>query len=86
MEGLDVSHHTRISPRGGEKSFFLTSSFYRMSVMASPKKGPSLLTGWVSRSEGRRAETVRDARFSCSLPRISSILYRYSIVECWYSK
>ena len=54
--------------------------------MASPKKGPSLLTGWVSRSEGRRAETVRDARFSCSLPRISSILYRYSIVECWYSK
>jgi hypothetical protein len=27
MRGLDVSHHTRISPRGGEKSFFLTSSF-----------------------------------------------------------
>ena len=27
MKGLDVSHHTRISPRGGEKSFFLTSSF-----------------------------------------------------------
>jgi hypothetical protein len=26
MRGLDVSHHTRISPRGGEKSFFLTSS------------------------------------------------------------
>ena len=25
--GLDVSHHTRISRRGGEKSFFLTSSF-----------------------------------------------------------
>ncbi len=25
--GPDVSHHTRISPRGGEKSFFLTSSF-----------------------------------------------------------
>jgi hypothetical protein len=25
--GLDASHHTRISPRGGEKSFFLTSSF-----------------------------------------------------------
>ncbi len=25
--GLDVSHHTRISPRGGEKYFFLTSSF-----------------------------------------------------------
>jgi hypothetical protein len=25
--GLDVSHHTRISPRGGEKLFLLTSSF-----------------------------------------------------------
>jgi hypothetical protein len=25
--GLDASHHTRISPRGGEKIFFLTSSF-----------------------------------------------------------
>ncbi len=25
--GLDVSHHTRIFPRGGEKFFFLTSSF-----------------------------------------------------------
>jgi hypothetical protein len=25
--GLDVSHHTRIFPRGGEKLFFLTSSF-----------------------------------------------------------
>ncbi len=25
--GLDVSHHIRISPRGGEKLFFLTSSF-----------------------------------------------------------
>ena len=25
--GLDVSHHTRISQRGGEKLFFLTSSF-----------------------------------------------------------
>jgi hypothetical protein len=23
-----MSHHTRISPRGGEKSFFLTSSLY----------------------------------------------------------
>jgi|GEM_PF-1988503 len=30
--GLDASHYTRISPRGGEKLFFLTSSFYRMSV------------------------------------------------------
>jgi hypothetical protein len=27
MRGLDVSHHTRISPRGGEECFFLTSSF-----------------------------------------------------------
>jgi hypothetical protein len=27
MRGLDVSHHPRISPRGGETSFFLTSSF-----------------------------------------------------------
>ncbi len=27
MRGLDVSHHTRISPRGGENSFFLTSPF-----------------------------------------------------------
>src|SRR5271167_712348 len=34
MRGLDASHHTRISPRGGEKSFFLTSSFIRMSEMA----------------------------------------------------
>ncbi len=25
--GLDVSHHTRVFPRGGEKLFFLTSSF-----------------------------------------------------------
>jgi hypothetical protein len=25
--GLDASHHTRISLRGGEKFFFLTSSF-----------------------------------------------------------
>ncbi len=25
--GLDVSHHTRIFPRGGETFFFLTSSF-----------------------------------------------------------
>ena len=25
--GLDVSHHTRISQRGGEKLFYLTSSF-----------------------------------------------------------
>jgi hypothetical protein len=25
--GLDASHHTRISPRGGEKFFLLTSSF-----------------------------------------------------------
>jgi hypothetical protein len=25
--GLDVSHHTRVFPRGGEKCFFLTSSF-----------------------------------------------------------
>jgi len=25
--GLDVSHHTRIFPRGGEKLFSLTSSF-----------------------------------------------------------
>jgi len=29
--GLDVSHHTRIFPRGGEK-FFLTSSLIRMSA------------------------------------------------------
>jgi hypothetical protein len=32
--GLDVSHHTRISPRGGE-DFFLDILFYRMSVTAS---------------------------------------------------
>jgi hypothetical protein len=25
--GLDASHHARISPRGGENLFFLTSSF-----------------------------------------------------------
>jgi len=25
--GLDVSHHARISQRGGEKLFFLTSFF-----------------------------------------------------------
>ncbi len=25
--GLDVSHHTRVFPRGGQKLFFLTSSF-----------------------------------------------------------
>jgi hypothetical protein len=31
--GLDASHHTRVSPRGGAKVFFLTSSF-RMSVIA----------------------------------------------------
>jgi hypothetical protein len=27
VAGLDVSHHARISQRGGEKAFFLTSSF-----------------------------------------------------------
>src|SRR5713101_6907685 len=32
--GLDVSHHTRISQRGGEKCFFLDILFHRMSVMA----------------------------------------------------
>jgi hypothetical protein len=32
--GLDVSHHTRIFPRGGEKLFFLDFLFHRMSVMA----------------------------------------------------
>ena len=30
--GLDVSHHTRISQRGGENLFFLDILFYRMSV------------------------------------------------------
>jgi hypothetical protein len=28
--GLDVSHHTRISQRGGEKLFFLTSSLQEL--------------------------------------------------------
>ena len=32
--GLDVSHHTRVFPRGGEKLFFLTSSFIGVSAMA----------------------------------------------------
>src|SRR5260370_34921123 len=32
--GLDVSHHTRISQRGGEKCFFLDILFHRMSAMA----------------------------------------------------
>jgi len=32
--GLDVSHHTRISQRGGEKFFFLDIPFHRMSVKA----------------------------------------------------
>ena len=30
MRGLDVSHHTRISQRDGEKSFFLTSSLQKL--------------------------------------------------------
>ena len=32
--GLDVSHHTRVFPRGGEKLFFLDILFHRMSDMA----------------------------------------------------
>jgi len=32
--GLDVSHHFRISQRGGEKLFLLTSSFIGVSVIA----------------------------------------------------
>jgi hypothetical protein len=31
---LDVSHHARISQRGGEKLFLLDILFHRMSVMA----------------------------------------------------
>jgi hypothetical protein len=30
--GLDVSHHARISQRGGENLFYLTSSFIGMGV------------------------------------------------------
>jgi hypothetical protein len=32
--GLDVSHHPRISQRGGEKLFFLDILFYRMSAQS----------------------------------------------------
>ena len=32
--GLDVSHHARISQRGGEMPFFLDVLFHRMSEMA----------------------------------------------------
>ena len=32
--GLDVSHHARISQRGGEMPFFLDILFHRMSEMA----------------------------------------------------
>ena len=32
--GLDVSHHARISQRGGEMPFFLDILFHRMSDMA----------------------------------------------------
>jgi hypothetical protein len=32
--GLDVSHHARISQRGGEKLFFLDILFHRMSYLA----------------------------------------------------
>jgi hypothetical protein len=37
--GLDVSHHTRISQRGGEKCFFLDIPFHRMSVMPCSIRG-----------------------------------------------
>jgi hypothetical protein len=32
--GLDVSHHARISQRGGEMPFFLDILFHRMSEIA----------------------------------------------------
>ena len=32
--GLDVSHHARISQRGGGEAFFLDILFYRMSAMS----------------------------------------------------
>src|ERR1019366_10688724 len=32
--GLDVSHHTRVFPRGGGRCFFLDILFHRMSVIA----------------------------------------------------
>ncbi len=35
--GLDVSHHTRVFSRGGEKFFFLTSSFIGLRDMAMLK-------------------------------------------------
>src|SRR6266851_8431096 len=36
--GLDVSHHTRISQRGGEKCFFLDILFHRMSSIKRDAK------------------------------------------------
>jgi hypothetical protein len=37
--GLDVSHHARISQRGGENLFFLTSSFIGRVYIASEALG-----------------------------------------------
>jgi hypothetical protein len=41
--GLDVSHHARISQRGGEMPFFLDILFHRMSVMAIFQQPPIFL-------------------------------------------
>ena len=42
MRGLDVSHHIRISPRGGEKSFFLTSSLQELGQQLLSNQQPGL--------------------------------------------
>jgi hypothetical protein len=43
--GLDVSHHTHVSPEGRGKYFFLDILFHRMSDMAMfrQRDGPALL-------------------------------------------
>jgi hypothetical protein len=39
--GLDVSHHTRVSPEGRGKCFFLDILFHRMSVIAMFRQRPT---------------------------------------------
>src|SRR2546425_13057220 len=52
--GLDVSHHTRVFPRGGEKLFFLTSSFIGCVHPFFSRQ----FEQWLARSAGSPREVV----------------------------
>ncbi len=48
--GLDVSHHARISQRGGEKLFFLTSFFIGTVIAKTDYRAANPHDGYFSRS------------------------------------